>query len=1047
MIQNTRGAVSVFLVIILVPCMLVTSIFVDYGRVKLSKSMAYSSSDLALNTLMTNYDRDLNEWYGMVVSCQNIDEFYQISSKFFLRTLSSQGLSDEEIILVSDQWSQLLGNDTIYDLLPVKQEEDVKISAVENANLANSTMLKRQVVEFMKYRAPITVTEELIERLTSDHGLRDLKESDENKPLVDAKEDYFEKEGELLEKAYDSYRYLYDEYTSKGITNEQMQGNIQSLENARKMYQEIYRLMISNLYNTQGLSVFYRPVIALDAYEDDYDYSSVSSSKLADILEDAEDAIEEFEKAKDEVVTDGGAISYGSDTNDIQYWVKLNQAINPSSGSSDIKELKKAGEKMLKTYSKMNAMNEAEREDGVPDGYDADYSEYKTTIENYQRKYLTSGVSVTGDSYLTMVNRLETISANNINNISSSTLRLSNGNTIDAQLAEIAETLSGIKKELKDNVDILDHAINGKWGVPSLSKLSTLASEYHNKYAVWKNTANDTDTSMGEEDRAEIQKIDEEAYAEINSESVQEMQTRLGNIRSQFQEIIDVIDSMKWNGKKLTDIKNFNTFKNKAGSAVSVNDIPTDNSGISSYADSTFDTLFYPDASEKTPVVTLHTEENYSAELNPETGRVCIPQLYQYMHQKFKNANDDDVKGGKSQKKGAEDKAKNAEENALTGRYEKSSAVVNAYGKTASEIEQAVSAGGDPFSLGDGIGGIVDLVTRLADGNLASIRDNLYLSIYMREMFSYATYENEGRYQLLKKYYKENDGSVDKIKDLNQSNYAGLYTERNGNADTESTWMSTDFKDAYNKSLTNKMISPSGNAAYGCELEYILYGKSNKENVQEAYKDIFAVRYALNYISAFQRFWGINTTTGKAIDAASTALSAATSGIIPVPVIKIVLLALLTALETVRDLNRLEAGFPVEIYKTADDWQYSLQEEDGKGGFSVVVNKLTELSSFTNNDSGIFYSDYLTLFICLGMQSGKSEDMCKRMADLIQQNMRVITGKDNYSLSNAKTYFQLEATLRVNPIMISLPIFSDYVDESDKKGDWCTYQIRTVRGY
>ena len=90
------------------------------------------------------------------------------------------------------------------------------------------------------------------------------------------------------------------------------------MENARQMYQEIHRLMISNLYNTQGLSVFYRPVISLDAYEDDYDYSSVSSSKLADILEDAEEAIEDFEKAKDDVVTDGGAISYGSDTNDIQ---------------------------------------------------------------------------------------------------------------------------------------------------------------------------------------------------------------------------------------------------------------------------------------------------------------------------------------------------------------------------------------------------------------------------------------------------------------------------------------------------------------------------------------------------------------------------------------------------------------------------------------------------------------------------------------------------------------------------------------------------------
>ena len=56
--KRERGAVSVFLVIILVPCMLVASIFVDVGRVYLSKSMAESAADMALNSLMTQYDAD-----------------------------------------------------------------------------------------------------------------------------------------------------------------------------------------------------------------------------------------------------------------------------------------------------------------------------------------------------------------------------------------------------------------------------------------------------------------------------------------------------------------------------------------------------------------------------------------------------------------------------------------------------------------------------------------------------------------------------------------------------------------------------------------------------------------------------------------------------------------------------------------------------------------------------------------------------------------------------------------------------------------------------
>ena len=59
--RKKDGAVSVFLVIILVPCIFISAMFVDLGRVYLSDGMAYSSADLALNTLLTQYDSELNE--------------------------------------------------------------------------------------------------------------------------------------------------------------------------------------------------------------------------------------------------------------------------------------------------------------------------------------------------------------------------------------------------------------------------------------------------------------------------------------------------------------------------------------------------------------------------------------------------------------------------------------------------------------------------------------------------------------------------------------------------------------------------------------------------------------------------------------------------------------------------------------------------------------------------------------------------------------------------------------------------------------------------
>ena len=54
--SKTKGVVSVFLVIILVPMMVISALFVDASRVQLAGSVATSAGDLALNTALTDYD-------------------------------------------------------------------------------------------------------------------------------------------------------------------------------------------------------------------------------------------------------------------------------------------------------------------------------------------------------------------------------------------------------------------------------------------------------------------------------------------------------------------------------------------------------------------------------------------------------------------------------------------------------------------------------------------------------------------------------------------------------------------------------------------------------------------------------------------------------------------------------------------------------------------------------------------------------------------------------------------------------------------------------
>ena len=430
----------------------------------------------------------------------------------------------------------------------------------------------------------------------------------------------------------------------------------------------------------------------------------------------------------------------------------------------------------------------------------------------------------------------------------------------------------------------------------------------------------------------------------------------------------------------------------------------------------------------------INTEDDYNLQLNLKLKSVKIPGVYTFWNSKFGDASDDEIKKYDEDKKGAKKKGESLEDDAKNKDNPHSE---------SEDITAEIDTINKYFGTSSIMTGLLGVVGNIVDGDFDKIRDNLYISTYMLEMFSYSTMDNEGRYRMLKK-------SGYDMSSLCRDNYTAAYDTMN------EKWNSEEIKDNYNsnKTLTNKLMNPENNAAYGCELEYILYGGTNDQNIKDSYEQIYMIRYALNLISAFQHFWGMESTTGKIFNSVSQLIQEVTCGVVPEAIVKVVLIALITAFETCNDSNRLESGFPVEIYKVkATDWQISLEFGGGDGASSVgdMQTTLTEkIGNFTNScENGITYSDYLCLFILCGMQDKKlAESMTLRCGDLIQTNMRKVTGSDSYKLENSKTYFTFESTLRVDPLLITLPIFSDYNDEYDSTStDWCTYKVKKTRGY
>lgn len=1084
--KGTKGAISVFLAIILVPCIVISSVFVDLSRVHLSKAMTSSAADLALNALLTNYDADLKEWYGMVASCQEIQNYYQVSSDYFLRTISSQGMSDKEIILLSDYGSKTFENATIYDLLKVepKSGTSVTVSNVDGTNLSNPSLLKDQIVEFMKYRAPIQIAEDLFSIIQDADGKTSkeaaaLMDNEENEELVEKKQAFFEAEGELTSAAFYSYWAIRDYYTAADkmkLDNAKLQEYQTQINGYKNAYALIHNAVVKNIFNTSSLinantkegKVYARVKYPLDKYNATYTKSHkdvysrketvedetvyyIDGGRITSLLNTLGDTIEDFDNAKKAYANAVSSLmsnlpgTSDSQSNNVQWWLQMNNKVN-SGNNSHHKKVNDAAIAMLKAYSKVLAIEDCELGKNIPEKWEDRFDDLTGQVSSRQSKYLTGGVTDSKDSYLKAVNKLESVSNSNKKLVKQDGSGVSvtvNGKslTVKKALSQINTDLSNIKKDLEARIKELDIAIDGDGDkVKSLSELKSLAEKYDTSFENWSDTADSTYkpsggyTDLAIDDQNEIAGMGLEE--KINNASVTELETRLKNIRSQLQKMVDAIDSMKYGNKKLTEIKDVSTFKGETDNQVKSGSIPLQNKEIDNYAGTTFGKLFVP---KEAKMVSLSntTGNSHNPSINPEKSDVDCPELLQYMHDKFKETTRDKFNKVEEDKQGAKD---------AQAEYEKAQEDELVKGRTyGTNFKREYSSEGG-FSAGTGlIKSVIGLFKDIISGNLDGIRDDIFVTSYITNMFSFATFDYEAKYNML-----SDEDKKALVPKSATTKYASEEIE--GAADKPGTWLSTDVKDSYNKSLTNKMINSANNAAYLSEIEYILYGETdNVKNVKAAFAQIYVFRLALNTVSAFQHFWSMSkTVTGGIIHGVATGISGATLGVIPIPVIKAVLLPILAAVETCMDNQRLAKGMPVEIYKIdADDWWISVP--GGSSGYTAFFNSLKdgEIKPGKNQDEGIFYSDYLTIFVYCALSGGgkMEENAYKRTAEVIQANMRKVGAGNSYSMKLSRVYFRLKATIQVKPLMINMPIFNEYENNMDTKTDWCTYEIDTVRGY
>lgn len=931
--QRNKGAVSIFLVLILVPMMTVSSLFVDAGKVSLARGAAASAGDLTLNTALTDYDTQLKELYGLFATAQDTDELYARLEDYYRTCITSGGVSASEAdslakTIVSNLSSLGQEEEKTSDILNMKLV-DFEIGKRADGTLANPAVLKKEIVDFMKYRGPINTGLSFISSLKSFSTLS--KQTD----LVDKRTEYYKAEEDAMKSAHAAWKQINEYNKSKFV---QDSGYFKTVVDKISKYPDTYKgfatTTIKDLYDAQNYvgfnpKIYHFEMITVTIEGDNKKipclytnkdrtshvktYNELTGSKYysktnkasADNIKKAitnyYNAKVSYESAKIKL------LEYDDNTYGQQFLIQTNRGklyenwvnamvelynkYNEMENAVTYNDVDESGTSVMATTGTIGEKTGTYKE--IHDFYSSDFN----TVSGVFDKMLNGGEGSTG--YNTILQKYRDAA---------------NADTtkIDGEITSCYNEINEFRKQISDASDHLDTAITELGKV--LDKVKSDGTLQTKKNA-WETAASDSEiknTTMSKQDLAEIDSVSK--Y--LNEEDVKKLITRLQNIKTNLDKMLEQIDSYKFFDTKIVEIHNYSSLhdvlKNKIGNNT-LYSVPTNKNDLESKANSLCEGKF-----------SVGTKIDFEWAKNPQSNpRLVVdkPNFYAYLYTNFNVVDSTPVSDPEKEVISTTEKTSNNSvgEDVYNNIKSKSSSDADAKvksaesgKKTTNEIKDksgipsketpnsgtttpsATASTGDDAAKNatSGLGSMFSNLGKELLNMAEGLRDRLYVSDYIMNMFSYDTLEAE--------FKKENgDGAT---LDL--------------------------------KTLTQNPINADNNFAYGAEVEYIIYGGSNSENITKAYGSIYAIRLAFNLIYAFS-----DSEIREGAFGIATPISAATMGIIPVPLIQGAIIIGLACCESGLDIYDMHNGEKVPLFKNSDTWRLSF-----RGLVDYARNKAGEIA-------------------------------------------------------------------------------------------------------
>lgn len=376
--EKNKGAISVFLTLILLPTFIFGGVIIDGSRILGAKNIISGAGDLAMNGALSNYHEELNKAYGLLAMASTATEIEDIMQDFFETSLNASGVSKEDF-----------NKALVYLEL---MDEDFSVSNIIGTEIYETEVLKQEVLEYMKYRAPVT----LVNRGINDK-LASLKNIEKERKAADTQLK-FESELDDMQKLFDELKELTDkqeEIYGKIMTEPQLNGLLESTENT---YEDItwlavayYRLMhctdtkegdVENLMIeladlSAGVSSSVTPSVASILISMQIISNSLSGVDTDSILAGLEKGTEAYEE-KLEIIEEYETAEQTLSTGISNVGNKLNSLVNSAF-------LSMSTQRVLAVEGEINCKEIKEQIQKIKDKFaelEGKYNEWKTAVNN-----------------------------------------------------------------------------------------------------------------------------------------------------------------------------------------------------------------------------------------------------------------------------------------------------------------------------------------------------------------------------------------------------------------------------------------------------------------------------------------------------------------------------------------------------------------------------------------------------------------------------------------------------------------------------------------